>query len=451
MDYPIIIPKYFELYNTTIERGIAMKKIITFTLIATLMLTSTSTAFAKQNSNADKSNSMRVSQQEEKKKAKAIEKKAKEEAKLAKAKPKAKAKESPVIKHGRYQLPTRPITRGMKAELEYDKENAEITVKKGDITIVINLDDETVLVNGLSIADSEIFDNSNKTIVLIQYIEELLGLDDDYEDDDNDDEDEDEDNDDEDEDDEDEDEDKVYRLNRPTLVTVNTFSVSGSSVLLNTLNKFSLYMMANADITAGQATGGRAELYIGSRLVATDTTILVDDTKVTFVVPNSSTNNAMLQSAIPEGGKVWVRLYNSNNNYVDSRIGNPVLVVDYLEPSITNITSAIFQVDDNELYLIAQGAGAVGDKINVNNLTIYDSNNGKSYQLTNAKKGGSTGIVKNDKSLLIKIGDVDKLAMKDFGKDLYININYDALIIDAAGNMSANIAGNHTIPIIVID
>lgn len=89
-----------------------------------------------------------------------------------------KIKGSPVIKYGKYKLPIRPITKGIGADVKFDKATGVLTVVKGTTTIVINFKDKTVTVNGVADTDTGIFKarNSKKTTVLIKYIANTLGV-----------------------------------------------------------------------------------------------------------------------------------------------------------------------------------------------------------------------------------------------------------------------------------
>ncbi len=110
----------------------------------------------------------------------------------------------------------------------------------------------------------------------------------------------------------------------PTSVSVTPV---GGTVVANSLNKSNTNLTASASIIAADATGGKAELYLGSTLLATDNTINDSDTQVTFDL--GLTLPANLQAAIPAGGVISVKLYDgAGNSSVSS--GNPTLEVDYV-------------------------------------------------------------------------------------------------------------------------
>jgi chitodextrinase len=84
--------------------------------------------------------------------------------------------DGPVIKYGNFQLPTKPITQGLGASLNWNANTKTITVKKGNITLVMILDKKIVRINGVEVKNSILTNTKkNKTIVLIKYIAQVLG------------------------------------------------------------------------------------------------------------------------------------------------------------------------------------------------------------------------------------------------------------------------------------
>ncbi len=387
-----------------------MKKIICLIILATLLFTSTETAFAKKKNAEKHDNHTHYSQQRDKEKYQ-----------------KFNIKESPVIKYGKYKLPIHPVTKGMDATVKFDKEAAVLTIVKGTTTIVINLKNETVTINGVADTYTDIFTakNSNKMTVLIKYIAYLLGEKVDFDDD--------------------EIIVEVPGLNQPTNITLTPI---GTTVVANTLNNSTLFLTATAKITAGQAVGGRAELYVGSKLVATDWSIAAADTEVTFTTSDNTPTNAELQYIVPAGGVVTVRLYNASNKYTISSVNNPTLAVDYAAPTITGITSATYNSTSNQLTINVNGAGANGDLVDVTKISFYDYALGRTYQLTNNPYNGSNGVVVNANSLLINIGSMDKIGLTGFGNaSLQLLIAPGALLSDKAGNLSTGFTTTLTIPV----
>jgi hypothetical protein len=393
-----------------------MKKIICFIITAALLLTSTSVAFAKTN-NAGKQvkqptrTEQTTKQQNQKIKAKKYE---------------FKINGSPVIKYGRYKLPISPITKGMGATVKFDKTTGVITVVKGNTTVVIDLKNKTVTVNGVADTKSGIFTakNDKKMTVLIKYIASELGIRCDVG------------------------KDKVTvevpGLDYPTDVAVTPVSVSGAAIVVNTLNSSTLYMTATAKIKAGQATGGKAELYVGSKLVATDSSIEATDTAVTFSTSDETPVNSELQAAVPQGGVVTVKLYNANKQSVTSTTGNPTLVVDYAAPTVTAVNSAAYSVSGSAITINVTGAGAVGDKVDVTKVSLTDTAVGKTYQLTTA----STGVVSSEGTLTISLGSADQLGLAGFGGSaVLLTVAEGSLLSDAAGNVSNAFAAAQTVPV----
>lgn len=334
-------------------------------------------------------------------------------------------KKSPVIKHGRYKLPVSPVTKGMGAEVDY--QDGILTVTKDDITIVINFKNETVAINGVIDTSSNLFKpkKNNGMTVLIKYIAKILDIRVDIDDDE-------------------------IEVELPTLTTPKDIILTpvGSTIINNTINTKTLYITASATIKAGQATGGRAELYIGSKLVATDSEISATDTMVTFTTSDGAPTNEKLKNLVPKGGEVQVRLYNNKNEYVTGKSGQKILV-DYEAPTISAYNSVELDLEKKQLVLNVSGASSKGDIVDVTLLTLYDSSVGRTYRLTNAANTGSTGTVKDDKTLMINIGSLDMAGLAGFGgTDVHLVIE-GALLKDQAGNTSPSIGHSITLPVMI--
>ncbi len=89
----------------------------------------------------------------------------------------------PVIKDGRTLIPLRAVTEGMGAEITYDEVSHIVTIVKDatetdeKIEIVMDLEDETVKVNGdLIVIDVPAKVMNNRTMVPLRFIAEQLGL-----------------------------------------------------------------------------------------------------------------------------------------------------------------------------------------------------------------------------------------------------------------------------------
>jgi hypothetical protein len=390
-----------------------MKKIISFMLAFMLVFTPTSTAYAKNKKDNKQSNKYEWTQSKNNR--------------FKVTKKHFTMKGQPVIKYGKYKLPINPVKKGMGASVDYNDKKSVITVVKGNIEIVIDFKNKVVKINGNIDTSTDIFNKKNKNnmFVLIQYIAEIFGMKADCGDD------------------------EIIvedpGLDYPTNLVITPI---GTNVKANTLNGSTTAMLVTADIKAGQATGGRAELYVGSRLVAVDNEILAADKKVTFTTSDGSPTNAELQSIVPKGGVVTVRLYNSKNNYVASKVSNPTLLVDYVSPTITSIASASLNLSSGQLYLNVTGAGAIDDNVDVTKIVIVDQQLGRSYRLTNDSKTGSSGVVKSDKQLLVNLGSQDKRALSRLGSgSVYLTVSAGSLIYDNAGNNSYAYTADQTVPL----
>ena len=393
-----------------------MKKILSFVVTIVLLFTSVSIVFAKSNNSAN-SNGQYVKQQ------------VKQKMKIKKQT--FKINESPVIKYGRYKLPLAPVTKGMGATVHFDKTTAVLTVVKDTDTIIINFIEKTVTFNGVADTESGIFNtkNNNGMTVLIKYIAKVLGIRA-YTNDD-------------------EVAVEVPGLSRPTNVTVTP---AGTNIKPNTLNSTTTFLTVTAKIIAGQATGGKAELYVGSKLVATDPAISATDTEVSFTTSDGTPTNAELQLAVPTGGLVTVKLYHADGPFVTSNSGIPKLLVDYIVPTLTGITSAVYNVAGNYFYLNVSGASAIKDAVDVTKLTFYDTSLGRAYTLTSTPVTGSKGTVSNIGTVLVNVGSYDKANLAGFeGSDVYLRVAAGSLLSDTAGNVLNILSEIQNIPVAVIN
>lgn len=389
-----------------------LKKAVCLCLALMLVFTPSTSAFAKNNKKDKQNNSNKIELHNNKK--------------VKAQKKKFKLNDKSVIKFGKYKLPINPVTKGMGAKLDYKNKGNILKVEKGYITIKIDFKNETVYINGVKDKSSNIFrqKNKNNTIVLIQYIAEILGIKIDCK----------------------KDEVIVEKpgLDHPTNIKITPI---GTVVQKNTLNSTTTEMVVTASIKAGQATGGKAELYVDNRLVAIDNEIKATDKTVTFTTSDGTPTNEELRALVPTGGVVSVRLYNAEGKYVISN-SNPSLTVDYVVPTIASITSGSLDLSKGQLILKVTGAGAVGDKVDVTKLIIYNTQLGSSYRLTNDNKTGSRGEVKADNLLVIDLGSKDKRGLTGFnGNNLYLMVAQGALLYDNAGNKSSNFTSDFMVPL----
>jgi hypothetical protein len=344
--------------------------------------------------------------------------------------PSFKISGSPLITYGRFKLPLAPVEKGMGAAVTYS--NGMITITKGNIKIEIDLYNKKVFVTTGSVrvedTKSGIFTSpdSKKMTVLIKYIANKLGVRTNI------------------------DGDNVVvtppEINAPSSITLTPV---GGTVVANTLNTTNLYMTAQAVITANQATGGKAELYVNSKLVATDPAIVAADTTVTFSTSDGTPTNQELQALIPIGGKVTVRLYNSSGIFVTSKTGNPVLRVDYSAPVITGITSAVYIPKLKRINLYITGTVQKNDILDVTKVQITDANPVISRVLTNIAPTGSRGVVKSKTMISISLGAADATALAAVGgNDASLILLPGIIITDAAGNPPASIAAALTVKLV---
>lgn len=121
----------------------------------------------------------------------------------------------------------------------------------------------------------------------------------------------------------------------PIAPTAVTLTPVGGTVVANTANTTNTNLNIAATITAGDATGGKAEFFIGTTKLGEDTTIAAGDTSVTFTTSDGTPTNAELQAAVAAGGVVTVKLFDAAGNSTTSAVGNPTLTVDYAKPTVT--------------------------------------------------------------------------------------------------------------------
>jgi large repetitive protein len=123
----------------------------------------------------------------------------------------------------------------------------------------------------------------------------------------------------------------------PTAPSGLVLTPVGGTAVSNTLLATTTNLTASATMTAGQATGGTANLLLGDTVLASDTSIGSSDTTLAFSLGLSS--SSALQSAIAAGGAVTVRLIDAAGN-ISSSSASVTLVVDYVIPTITVTASS---------------------------------------------------------------------------------------------------------------
>ncbi|MES3007951.1 MAG: calcium-binding protein [Pseudomonadota bacterium] len=173
----------------------------------------------------------------------------------------------------------------------------------------------------------------------------------------------------------------VVDYTAPAAPTGVALTVIGGTVVPNELNSTNTNLTALATITAGQATGGSAVLKIGSTTIATDATILVGDTGVTFDI--GSLTNLALKAAVAAGGVATVTLTDAAGNATISTLSNPTLAVDYLgmQIDLTTANDSLSGSGGNDTFTgtfgngagpytfntgdILNGLAGTGDKLNI--------------------------------------------------------------------------------------
>ncbi len=239
----------------------------------------------------------------------------------------------------------------------------------------------------------------------------------------------------------------VVDYSGPSAPTSVTVSAAGGRVITNAVNTTNTNLTASAIISAGQATGGSAELLINGSSFAgpiKDTSILAGDTSVDFTAGTS--DNAALQAAVTSGGVISVRLIDAAGNVITSSVGNPTLLVDYTPPAAP--TSILLS--------------PIGGTITAN--ALNSTNTGLTAQATIAAgqaTGGSAELLVGGFSFGPVIVDNNILA-----GDIVVNFpaatsdnpglraavpaggEISVKLIDAAGNETVSTTGN---PVLLVD
>lgn len=152
----------------------------------------------------------------------------------------------------------------------------------------------------------------------------------------------------------------------PTAPTGVMLTPAGGTIVADTLNNTNTYLDIAATITAGEATGGYAEFYVGATKVGEDTSIASGDTAVTFTTSDGSPTSSELQAAIASGGVVSVKLFDAFGNNATST-SNPTLMVDYLAP-VFSVMPMIASANTITLATIQSSAAQL-----LSGVTILDS------------------------------------------------------------------------------
>ncbi len=234
----------------------------------------------------------------------------------------------------------------------------------------------------------------------------------------------------------------LYDTSTPSAPTNVAIAVTGGSNVANAMNSYNTQFSASALIVAGEATGGSAVLKVGGSVIATDNTILVGDTSVTFARTEASAT--LLQAAIPNGGLVTVELTDAVGNTSVSAVNNPTLLRDLILPVVTGsaITGAT-GIHNNTLN--------AGDLVYV---TVYtsepvfvDSNNLPTSSMYVGPQSAALdlsyrGLDSNAPGVMFS-GTIQAGQTSDAGLFPYgIDASSPKVVKDAAGNILATVYGS---------
>ncbi|NBO02385.1 MAG: hypothetical protein EBV21_13255, partial [Betaproteobacteria bacterium] len=188
----------------------------------------------------------------------------------------------------------------------------------------------------------------------------------------------------------------------PTTLSGVTIMPIGDVVVADTLNSTTTSMAFRATIEKGQATNGRADFYVGNTLMGTVASIGASDETVTLNLNTPTT--AALQSKIPAGGLVSVKLYDQAGN-MTSATGN-VLQYDITVPTVVRITSST-----------QDGGYKAGSKIQLRLEASEDMTEGSSLVLTLNTGHDASGVnpaVANQQVTLTRDGSIGTLFLGEY-------------------------------------
>jgi hypothetical protein len=215
--------------------------------------------------------------------------------------------------------------------------------------------------------------------------------------------------------------DQSAKIDAPTAITL---TASGGDVVANTLNNTNTTIDFAATVTAGEATGGKAEFYVNGVLIGTDTNIAAGDTSVSFSTSDGTPTSAELQTAIAAGGVVSVKLYDAAGNSISST--GPTLVRDVSAPTPTLLSSGVLS--------------------NTGNASVQSSETGTAYLVR-------SDILVNSLADIALVADsaFNSVAVTTANAGAIISLNglgdgqYVLYVADAAGNLSSQSGNSLTI------
>lgn len=226
----------------------------------------------------------------------------------------------------------------------------------------------------------------------------------------------------------------------PAAATTVALTAVGGTVVANTLNTTNTNLTATASINAGEATGGKAVLKIGTTTIATDSTILAGDTSVSFTL--NTTNNAALKQAVAAGGVATVTVTDAAGNASVSAVSNPTLLVDYVAPTAPTGVA-----------LTPVGGTVVTNSLNVTNTNLTAVATITSGQATGGsavlKVGGTTiatdsTILAGDNTVTFDLNPADNAALQSAVKAGGVAT---VTVIDVNGNATVSTLSNPTLAV----
>ncbi len=160
----------------------------------------------------------------------------------------------------------------------------------------------------------------------------------------------------------------------PNAPTAVTFTATGGTVLAaNTLNATNTNFTATATITAGDATGGTAELLKGGASFSTPITVTNIAAGATSVSFNPGlTTNAQVQAAFASSAALSVKLTDAAGNSTTSSVANPTITADYIAPTVSsaalNYSTGVLTITCSE-NADTNTANVLLSKLHINNVT----------------------------------------------------------------------------------
>jgi len=145
----------------------------------------------------------------------------------------------------------------------------------------------------------------------------------------------------------------------------------GGTVFTNTLNGTNTNLTATADITPNTATGSTANLKVDGASIAlsSSTTIVAGQSSVAFDLTRNSPEE--LQAVVASGGTVTVTINAFGARPAStSTVDNPELVVDYVGPTITDVSIPDVAMNTGDIVTATITTGSEANNYTLNSGTI---------------------------------------------------------------------------------